>query len=77
MKPGAKLLVVEGIYPEHIGQDLLSRGSTRNDVNMLVVTGGRPRSEAEFRELLTATGFRLARIVPTMSGASVIEAEPV
>lgn len=77
MGPTAKLLIVEGVYPEHIDQSIASRGAALNDVNMLVVTGGRQRSEAEFRDLLAASGFRLARIVPTMSGASVIEAERV
>ena len=32
---------------------------------MLVCTGGRQRSEAEFRELYEAAGFTLTRIIPT------------
>jgi len=32
----------------------VSRGAAANDVNMLVCTGGRQRSEAEFRELYAA-----------------------
>jgi len=44
-----------------------------NDVNMLVSTGGRQRSEAEFRALYETTGFELARIVPTQAMSSVVE----
>jgi hypothetical protein len=40
---------------------------------MLVSTGGRVRSEAEFRSLYAAAGFKLTRIVPTQTGFSVIE----
>ena len=40
---------------------------------MMVCTGGRQRSEAEFRELYAAAGFRLTRIVPTKAAWCVIE----
>lgn len=72
-----KLLIVEGVYPERIDQSFQSRGAAANDVNMLVCTGGRQRSEAEFRELLTASGFQMTRVVPTQSSVCVIEGEPV
>jgi hypothetical protein len=77
MKPEAKLLLVEGVYPKRVEANLESRGAALNDVNMLVVTGGRQRSEAEFRQLYEAAGFRLTRIVPTMAAACVIEGERV
>lgn len=77
MRPDARLLLVEGVYPARIDHGIASRGAALNDVNMLVVTGGRQRSEAEFRELYAAAGFRLSRIVPTMSGACIIEGERV
>jgi O-methyltransferase domain len=77
MPPHGKLLVVEGVYPERVDTSLASRGAAANDVNMLVVTGGRQRSAAEFEELYAASAFRLTRIVPTASpAASVIEGEP-
>ncbi len=76
MGDSAKLLIVEGIYPERIDSSLEARGATANDVNMLVCTGGRQRSEAEFRELLAKASFRLERIVPTLARVSVIEAAP-
>jgi orsellinic acid C2-O-methyltransferase len=80
MAANGKLLIVEGIYPARIDQSNESRGVATNDVNMLVNTGGRLRSEAEFRSLLERAGFELTRIVPTQSKAalvvSVIEAVP-
>jgi len=46
------------------------------DVVMLVLTGGKERTEEEFRELLASSGFRLNRVLSTSSGASIIEAMP-
>jgi hypothetical protein len=73
MRAEAKLLIVEGVYPPRIDQSDESRGAAANDVNMLVCTGGRQRSQAEFRSLLDAAGFRLTRIVPTQTPVKVIE----
>ena len=50
-------------------------GHAFNDVNMLVSTGGRQRSEAEFRALYQSAGFRLTNIVPTAARACIIEGE--
>jgi hypothetical protein len=76
MPPHGKLLIAEGIYPPRVDQSDIARGAAANDVNMLVCTGGRQRSEAEFRSLLTGAGFNLTRIIPTPA-LSVIEAKPV
>ena len=74
--PNGRLLLVEGVYPPRIDGSPESRGAAANDVNMLVSTGGRQRSEAEFRSLYSAAGFRLTKIVPTPARASVIEGVP-
>jgi SAM-dependent methyltransferase len=73
MRRDGKLLIVEGVYPPRIDQSDISRGAAANDVNVLVCTGGRQRSEAEFRSLCEAAGFSLTRIVPTPAQLSVIE----
>jgi hypothetical protein len=44
------------------------------DLTMLVIPGGKERTEAEYRTLLAAGGFELQRIVPTAAEVSVIEA---
>jgi hypothetical protein len=77
MEARGTLLIVEAVYPPRIDQSIESRGAAANDCNMMVCTGGKQRSEAEFRALFEATRFKLARIVPTMANSSVIEAVPV
>jgi SAM-dependent methyltransferase len=73
MGPAGKLLIVEGVYPSRIEPSDESRGAASNDVNMLVCTGGRQRSEPEFRSLLGGAGFRLTRIIPTPARVGIIE----
>lgn len=68
MRPGGKVLVVETVIPNGnepcFGKWL--------DLMMLVV-GGRERTEDQYRELFSAAGLRLARIVPTTHEVSIIE----
>ncbi len=64
-----KLIVIEAVVPESNEMHF----SKFMDLNMLVMTGGRERTEAEFRDLYERSGFRLTRIVPTGSPFSVIE----
>ena len=70
MKDGGKLLLSEMVIPEgngpHPGKML--------DLEMLTSAGGIERTETEYANLLERSGFRLDRIVPTMSPHSVIEA---
>lgn len=47
------------------------------DLNMLVMPGGRERTEVEYREMYTKAGFRMERIVPTPTEVSVIEGKPI
>jgi hypothetical protein len=42
----------------------------------MLLLGGRERTEAEYRELLNAAGFRLAQVIPTEGPINVIEATP-
>lgn len=74
MAPQGRLLVIEGVYPALVDQSPVSQGATRNDVNMLVCTGGRQRTEAEFRRLFHEAGFKLNRIIPIVGLSSAIEA---
>jgi hypothetical protein len=70
MKPDSRLLLVETVLPPgndpHPGKML--------DIVMLVVPGGRERTEEEYRALFAKAGFKLSRVVPTGSPVSVIEA---
>jgi hypothetical protein len=42
----------------------------------LVLLGGRERTAAEYDTLFQATGFKLALVIPTPPGPSVVEAVP-
>ena len=68
-----KLLLVESVIPgenePHFGKFL--------DLIMLTMTGGRERTEEEYKSLLESAGFRLNRVFPTESFISIIEAIPV
>ncbi|MGE3358632.1 MAG: methyltransferase [Acidimicrobiia bacterium] len=72
MGTGDRLLVVEAVVPEGNGPSVAKDW----DVTMMLYTGGRERTEAEYRALLAAAGLRIERVVPTESMVSVIEARP-
>jgi hypothetical protein len=72
MPAGARLLVLEHVLP--VG-DGLSFGKLL-DLHMMVMLGGHERTEAEFRQLFAAHGFRLTRVVPTAVDISVVEGVP-
>jgi len=44
------------------------------DLEMLLLPGGRERTQQEFRDLFVRAGFELTRVIPTKSPLSVIEA---
>jgi hypothetical protein len=73
-----RVLVIERVLPPddspHFGKLL--------DLTMLVLLGGRERTEAEFRALYERSGFRLSRVVwlpffVAGIGLGVVEGEPV
>jgi ubiquinone/menaquinone biosynthesis C-methylase UbiE len=68
-----RLLIVEQIMPEQVEATTPAVGF---DLLMMVLVGGLERSEAEFRALLSDSGFQLRRIIPTGTLHHVIEAIP-
>ena len=70
MAENGKVLLVEMLLPL---EGAVSPQSLM-DLNMLVISGGRERTEPEYREILATAGLRITRIVPTISPYSVIEA---
>jgi hypothetical protein len=70
MKPDSRLLIVEMVLPSgngpHPGKVL--------DLVMLVMPGGRERTQDEYRALLAAADLTLTRVIPTDSAVSVLEA---
>jgi hypothetical protein len=76
MGGSSRVLVVEVIVPDRPGTSPLDHMIAGTDLNMLVVTGGRERTEAEYRALLEAARLRVTRVVATPTAMSVIEAVP-
>jgi SAM-dependent methyltransferase len=72
MKPDARLLVIERVVPE--GNEPAE--VKLFDINMLVIAGGRERSQTEYRTLLEQSGLQLQRVAATRSPFSVIVAAP-
>lgn len=70
----AVVLVIERMLPERVTRAPEHTGVVRGDIQMMVVTGGLERTEAEYRRLLDAAGLRLERVVPTASPFSILEA---
>jgi O-methyltransferase domain/Dimerisation domain len=74
------LLIIEFILPPLVSQaDPQLEGRLMSDLNMLAVTGGRERSEREWRTLLEAAGFTLTRVYPVGADAGnvgILEAKP-
>ncbi len=76
MPTHARLFIIERKLPDVAESELDAEGFL-TDLEMLVMTsGGRERTEAEFRNLLTNAGFELVRIVPTASPLFVLDARP-
>jgi hypothetical protein len=72
MTPNGKVLVVETVLP----LEEESRIAALLDLNVLVMNGGRERTENDFRELFHAAGLQVTRLVPTLAPQWVIEGTP-
>ncbi|MGE0541351.1 MAG: methyltransferase [Dehalococcoidia bacterium] len=75
MSNGARLLVIEVPLPP-LGHAQRLMG-TINDLNLLLLMGGRYRSIEELRALLQKAGFELTSATPANDGWYVIEAHPL
>ena len=74
MHADARLLLIECVVPE--GNDF--NFGKLLDLNMLVVSGGKERTEREFADLLAENRMRLNRVIHTrVPRVSIIEAVPV
>jgi ubiquinone/menaquinone biosynthesis C-methylase UbiE len=69
MSPGGKLFVIEAVILP--GNEPFFHKFM--DLNMLVMTGGRERTEAEYRALFETAGFHLDRVTSTPTEVAVLE----
>jgi len=70
MNPGGRVILLESVIAPGSQPDF----GKIIDLEMLLMPGGRERTEQEFRDLFERAGFTLTRIVPTKSPLSVVEA---
>ena len=67
--PDGKVLVCDVLLPGKNEPDV----TKLFDLEMLAISGGRERTEPEFRQLLERAGLRLDSIYPTRVGTSLLE----
>jgi hypothetical protein len=73
MPAHAKLAIVERLLPDAASDD---PSAAMIDLHMMVITGGRVRTLAEFERLLSQAGLTVSNIARTPSGFVIIEAVP-
>jgi hypothetical protein len=77
MRDSARLLLIERLPAEQIDpDDLRNRLFFISDLNMMLNTDGRERTEEEYRSLLSSAGLHLNRIIRTPGLSAIIEADP-
>ena len=66
----AKLLLIEAVLPEDLNPSWIKM----LDIFMLALMAGRERTRSEFENLLTASGFRLDKVIDVGLGTSILQA---
>ena len=74
MHQDAVLFIIERIAPEHHACESRDQDVARSDLNMLVATGGRERTAAQYHALLDAAGLQVKRSLPLYQSFGAIEA---
>ena len=69
LNDGGRVLLVERV----LGQPGYEAVTAFSDLNMLVLPGGRERTEQEYAALFDAAGFRLTAVVDTGTPVSIVE----
>ncbi|HEV7463472.1 MAG TPA: methyltransferase [Methyloceanibacter sp.] len=73
MPEDARLAIIERVLPERAMAD---PAAVMLDLHMMTITGGHVRSLAQFEALLSQAGLTIAKVMPTRSGLSIVEAIP-
>ncbi|MER7820081.1 methyltransferase [Streptomyces sp. NPDC096153] len=71
--PGSRLLILDQVLPHDSG----SQPAALLDLHMLILLGGRERTEAAWKDLIERCGFRVVRDIEHGPRSSLIEAVPV
>jgi SAM-dependent methyltransferase len=73
LRAGGRVLVIEQVMPEWNQWSSLKLG----DLEMMLLTHGRERTEDEFRSLFAAGGLSLKRLIRTSSDLCILEGVPL
>ena len=73
MVGGGRVLIVERLIPDEPGDAV---ATLLSDINMLVITGGRERTNAEYADLLELAGLRIGTVRPVAFPYGIIEGFP-
>ena len=76
MPGGSALLVIERLLPDRVDRSITSEAVAFSDLTMMVMNGGRERTEAEYRALFDAAGLGHTRTIATTGEYSVLETAP-
>ncbi len=68
--PGARVVIIDALLPETVE----NHPGFLMDLNMMVMTGGKERTVAEFEALLTGAGFQLESVTPTPTPMGIVQA---
>jgi hypothetical protein len=74
MSDRARLVLLERRFPERVENADEMLTTVMGDLHMMVVLGGKERTDNEYRELLAQAGLRLTRVVPTETEFAAFEA---
>jgi hypothetical protein len=74
--PGAHVIVLERVLPEVLEESPAHQAIMEIDLAMMT-TGGKERTEAEYRSLLSSAGLRMTAVTATASPCRVIQAVPM
>lgn len=77
MGSNARLLIIERILPSRITVSPHDQAIARSDLNMLIGTGGRERTQEQFEAMLQAADLRPTALVELIDGYSACEAVPM
>jgi 16S rRNA G1207 methylase RsmC len=69
MSIGSKLLIVEMLIPP--GNE--SSIAKLLDLEMMVITGGRERTEVEYKNLIESSGFEYSQVIQTQENIFILE----
>ena len=74
MTDRSRLVLLERRFPERIENADEMLTTVMGDLQMMVVLGGKERTDNEYRELMAKAGLRMTRVVPTKSEFAAFEA---